>query len=82
MQPGRHRLVGTDAPITVVTLGPEVQRLAGHHDLKPVSLVGQCEVPYEPNAGPSGGRHRLAKLLIEKSRQLREHVVPLAVETA
>jgi hypothetical protein len=76
----RHRLVGTDVPITVVTLGPKVQWLAGHHDLEPVSLVGQGEVPHETEARPSGREHRLTKLLVGQPLELREHVVPLTVE--
>jgi hypothetical protein len=76
----RHRLVGTHLPVTVVTFGPEVQRLAGHHDFKPVSLVGQGEVPHEPEARPSGWQHGLTKLLVGQPLELSEYVVPLTVE--
>jgi hypothetical protein len=76
----RHRLVWTDLPVTIVAFGPEVQRRAGHHDLEPVSLVGQGEVPHETEARPSGGQHGLTKLLVGQSLELRDHVVPLAVE--
>lgn len=75
-----HLLVGTDPPIAVVAFGPEVQRLAGHHDLEPVSLVGQGQVPHETEARPSGGQHGSTKLLVGQSLELREHVVPLTVE--
>jgi hypothetical protein len=76
----RHRFVGTHLPITVVTFGSKVQRLAGHHDLEPVSIIGQGEVPHETEAKPSGGQHGLTKLLVGQSLELREHVVPLTVE--
>jgi hypothetical protein len=76
----RHRLVGTDLPIPVVTFGPEVQRLAGHHHLEPVPLVRQGEVPHQTEARPPGGQHGLAKLLVGQSLELCEHVLALTVE--
>jgi hypothetical protein len=60
----RRGLVRTDTPVTVVAFRPKVQRLAGHHDLEPISLVGQGEVSHETEARPSGRQHGLTKLLV------------------
>src|SRR5690349_10163552 len=49
----RNRLITTHDPVTVVTLGPEVERLAGDDHLEPVTLVGEGEVPHQTDAGPT-----------------------------
>jgi len=71
-----------DPPVSVVALGPEVERLARNDDLEPVALVGEGQVPDESEAGPAGRQHRVAELVVSKAVQLADHVLTLPGEAA
>ena len=78
---GQHlydRLVGQDTPVAVLAVWPEVERLTGHHDLEPVALVREGEVPYEAEAGPARRGHWPPQLFVGESLELREHMATLA----
>jgi hypothetical protein len=71
-----------DTPIGVVTDWPEVQRSSGHHDLEPVTLVGQRQMADEAQATPARRQHRSPQLAVSQTLDLSEHVFTCTVDPA